>query len=89
MGNGQREWWLPVSHGSKSYSLIGKCIQCKCHQKVTVTAEEWANYNFRGMMIQDAFPNVSAGDREWLISGICGTCFDKLFAEPTDPSEEP
>lgn len=70
-----------VSHGSKSYSLIGKCIQCKCHQKVTVTADEWADYNFRGMMIQDAFARLSAGDREWLISGICGTCFDKMFGK--------
>ena len=70
-----------VSHNSKSYSLIGKCIQCKCHQRLVVSAEEWANYNFRQMAVQDAFPNMSAGDREWLISGICGTCFDKLFAE--------
>lgn len=70
-----------VSHGSKSYSLIGKCNTCQCFQKITVSAEDWANYNFRGMCIQDAFPNVNAGDREWLISGICGTCFDKLFGK--------
>jgi hypothetical protein len=32
-----------------------------------------------GELIQDAMPYLSAGERELLISGICETCFDKIF----------
>ena len=35
-------------------------------------------------LIQNAMPNLSADDRELLISGICGPCFDKMFP----PEEE-
>jgi hypothetical protein len=36
-----------------------------------------------GEHIQDAFPDMSAGDREILISGTHAACWDKLF-----PGEE-
>lgn len=32
-----------------------------------------------GELIQDALPYLSADERELLISGICGGCFDKMF----------
>ena len=32
-----------------------------------------------GKYIQDAMPYLSADERELLISGTCGTCFDKMF----------
>ena len=35
----------------------------------------WQN----GSLIQDAMPYLSADERELLISGTCGTCFDKMF----------
>ncbi len=34
-----------------------------------------------GEHIQDVFPELSAGDREMLISRICEPCFDKMFSE--------
>ena len=36
-----------------------------------------------GRMRQDALPELSCDERELLISGTCGACFDKLF-----PSED-
>jgi hypothetical protein len=33
--------------------------------------------------IQNALPNISDNDRELLLSGICGECFDKIFEEET------
>lgn len=33
----------------------------------------------RGELIQNALPELSVDDRELLMSGICGECFDKLF----------
>jgi hypothetical protein len=38
----------------------------------------------RGVLIQNALPNVNEDQREFLISGICGKCFDKMFVEPDD-----
>lgn len=32
-----------------------------------------------GMLIQDAFPDMPAEDREFLISGLCPKCWNKLF----------
>ena len=38
--------------------------------------DSWQN----GALIQDAMPYLSADEREILISGICGECFDNMFA---------
>lgn len=38
---------------------------------------DWAN----GALIQNALPELSPEQRELLISSLCSTCFDKLFAE--------
>jgi hypothetical protein len=34
-----------------------------------------------GMLIQDAMPELSADERQLLISGTCGKCWDKMFQE--------
>lgn len=36
---------------------------------------DWQN----GKHAQDAFPYLSANDREMIISGICSPCWDALF----------
>lgn len=53
-------------------------------RQVTVKAEELFKYR-RGAMIQDAFPNLSADDREFLMSGLSPYAFAQL-AEP-DPQD--
>lgn len=37
--------------------------------------KDWVN----GKLCQDAFPYLNAGQREILVSGTCGRCFDLLF----------
>lgn len=59
--------------------IIGKCVFCGKHQVVKMTSPEYSAFNFSDALIQDALPNHSADDREFLISGICPKCF---------PSEE-
>jgi len=44
----------------------------------------WQN----GTMIQRALPELSADDRERLISGICPTCWDKMFSVPDDDEDD-
>ena len=54
------------------------CVQCKETQSITVENEDLANWH-NGELIQDAMPYLSADEREVLISGTCGPCFDKMI----------
>ena len=54
------------------------CIRCKERQHITTKTEDldsWEN----GELIQNAMPYLTADEREVLISGVCGTCFDNMF----------
>jgi len=58
-------------------------VTCRiCNQEIPVsaTAEQIAAWR-AGELIQRAMPDVPADERELLISGVCGPCFDKLFPE--------
>jgi len=53
-----------------------------CHTTKTFEVDEQAYCRWReGALIQHSFPDMMPDDRELLISGICGKCFDKMFEE--------
>lgn len=60
-----------------------KCNCESCGKDVTIIGSEdqWNDLVTTTKNIQDIFPDLSADDREILISGICGSCYDKLFSE--------
>lgn len=61
----------------KIADLFPMCNMCGCevHIEIKTSAlEAWR----AGRPIQDAAPDLSADDREMLISQTCGKCFDKL-----------
>lgn len=60
--------------------LTVKCISCKQDQSVKVKEKDLKEYS-NGAHAQHAFPYLSADERELLISGICGSCFDKMFED--------
>ena len=63
---------------SDAVTVVVGCIKCAEAQHITVghaDLDAWQN----GTLIQDAMPYLSADDREILISGICGECFDKIY----------
>jgi hypothetical protein len=63
------------------------CRLCRCEQTITAPVAgflAWQN----GEYIQDAFPMMSAGDREMLISQTCDNCWTEMFGEPEDEFEE-
>ena len=62
----------------KTTTITRACVQCRKHQEVTAPTAGVVAWE-RGALIQDAFPAMSVDDREILISGVCGTCFDNLF----------
>jgi len=58
------------------------CRLCDTVHDLTVNVEGFVSWQ-AGEFIQDALPELSCDERELLISGTCGTCFDELF-----PSED-
>jgi hypothetical protein len=70
--------------------LTRTCLECGEVKNIScdvAAVKRWQE----GQNIQTAMPEVSEDDRELLISGICGKCFDALFAddeEDEEPNEE-
>lgn len=54
-----------------------------CGKTTPVQIRCVADYNTwqNGKCVQDAFPYLSADERELLISGICSTCWNEMFDE--------
>ncbi|MGF2715327.1 hypothetical protein ACQUY5_24235 [Bacillus cereus] len=62
--------------------VVKICSTCRKEKKFTVSSralQDWEN----GQLIQRAFPNMKAPDRELFRGGMCGDCWDRMF-----PSEE-
>ncbi len=60
--------------------LWATCNQCKGQVEMQVQAEDYEAWE-NGELIQNAMPYLSADEREVLISGMCGPCFDNLFGD--------
>jgi hypothetical protein len=54
------------------------CPCCKHDNFVEVNKSDYENWK-NGKYIQNAFPYLSAGEREQLITGICPKCWDTIF----------
>lgn len=58
-----------------------ECIECGEESFASITSKEYDLYQ-RGAFASQAFPNLTAGERElFFLSGICDICWDILFAE--------
>jgi len=55
-------------------------IECRCPfcgtvNYVNVDPHKWNQYLNGGGLIQNIFPELSASQREWLMTGMCDDCF--------------
>jgi hypothetical protein len=55
-----------------------QCAMCKQVQKIEVCANDYDAWR-QGALIQNVFDYLSEDERELLMSGICGKCYDKYF----------
>ena len=62
----------------RSDMIQATCLHCKKSFELAVNKQDVVDWK-GGKYIQDAMPYLSADQRELLISGTCGTCFDKMF----------
>lgn len=56
------------------------CPFCGITHYIEVFENDYLAWEFDGMTAQEAFPYLSANDREMLISGICPQCWEKTFS---------
>ena len=57
------------------------CRLCRTKHVVIVPAAGYLKWAKGQAKIQEALPGLTDDERELLVSGICGQCFDKMFAE--------
>lgn len=53
------------------------CPFCRTHRANTYDWEQYKAWR-SGTLIQDAFPNSTDDEREFLITGICAKCWDNI-----------
>lgn len=77
-----------VNNYDDTYTVSRKCIDCGTEYSDVIAGPQLYRYR-QGDHVQVAFPNMDSSLRElFFMTGICGTCWDKLFAEPDDEEEE-
>lgn len=81
---------MPTRINYKEVCVVTRCPFCGRGNEVEVNEADYWDWD-DGMLAQDAFPYLSADEREMLISGICPTCWDKMFGsdEEPDPDDHP
>ena len=63
----------------KEVTIVTVCPICNRTNEITVKEADVLSWN-EGALAQDAFPYLSADEREMLISGICPDCWENLFS---------
>lgn len=78
---------MPTRINYKEVCVVTWCPFCGRGNEVEVNEADYWDWD-DGMLAQDAFPYLSADEREMLISGICPTCWDKMFGSDEEPDED-
>ena len=56
-----------------------RCNMCAANHVIFVKMHDYIEWKNDAGFIQDLMPYLSDADRELLISGTCGPCFDSMF----------
>lgn len=72
----------------REVTILTVCPICGHANEIAVNEEDYFDWAFDGVLAQEAFPYLSADEREMLISGICPTCWEKTFGSGDDEQEE-
>lgn len=65
---------------NKKMDLRIACTWCGLVFTITVNQEDMEAYK-RGTYVLNAFPYLSADERELIVSQTCGECWDNMFKE--------
>lgn len=59
-------------------TIVTICPFCGTETCIDVFSEDYKLW-IEGALVQNAFPYLSADERELLVSGICPTCWEQMF----------
>ena len=62
------------------FELECACNHCDYAENILVHESDYIAWH-NGVLIQDAFPYLTDGQRELMISNTCDTCFDKFWPD--------
>ena len=57
---------------------IVSCNACNESHVLKIAVDDFISWK-EGAFIQDVMPYLTVGERELMISGICESCFNKMF----------
>lgn len=69
-----------VANDGEKLQFVVTCPKCREPQTLTTSVTGYQRW-IAGEFIQHAMPEIAKDERELLISGICQSCWDKLFGE--------
>lgn len=78
MNEPSKKPFLKITREGDKTNIEATCISCGKVKQFTIAYEDFLRWE-AGELLQNVFPKVSVDDRELLISGMCGPCFDRLF----------
>ena len=61
-------------------TIIRTCPLCGKENEIEVGIGQYFKWK-DGLLVQDAFPDLSPEEREILISGVCSSCQDDIFGD--------
>ena len=65
------------------------CPFCGKLTEIEVDEKTFARYQAGEVLIQDAFPELNASERELLITGMCFDCQDRVFNDEDEWEDDP
>ena len=68
-------------------TVVTYCPFCHKAHEVAVNEMDYLDWQ-DGKLAQDAFPYLSASDREMLITGICEDCWNGMFGTDEEDEED-
>ena len=77
---------MKINH--KEVTIVTECPICHHTNEVMVNEEDYFAWAFDGELVQNAFPYLSADEREMLVSGICPKCWAKTFGDEEEEDPE-
>lgn len=72
----------------KEITITTTCPFCGHTNEVAANEADYWDWQ-DGALVQDAFPYLTADEREMLVSGICPTCWEKTFGDSDEEEEDP
>lgn len=57
------------------------CPLCNQRSKIMLPYQGWSAWFLDGKLIHEALPDLSPGEREALMTGLCEPCWDSTFSD--------